>query len=62
MLDTVGYGASATIYASIPSVANVCGAPNILQQKWGPFVLNSSGQSFTTGDTATYTGITYTNT
>jgi hypothetical protein len=61
-LDMVGYAASPTVFISVPSVASVCGSPNVMPLKWGPYVLNYSGQTSAAACTATQTGITYTNT
>jgi hypothetical protein len=59
---TSGYATTPTIYLQIPSIANVLGSPQVLPQKWAPFVLNATYAAFAAACTATYTPLTYTNT
>lgn len=60
--DWSSYATTPTVFIQVPSIANVCGAPNVLPLQWGMFVLNSTGFAFAAAATATYTGMTYTNT
>lgn len=61
-IDMTGDATTPTFYVPIPSVASVCGSPNVLPIKWGVFGMNRSSAAFGAGCAATYVGITYTNT
>ncbi len=61
-MDLTGLATTPTVYISIPSIASCIGSPNVMPQKWGMFALNMTNAAFAAACTATYTGITYTNT
>jgi hypothetical protein len=61
-MDFSGLATTPTVFLSIPSIASCIGSPNVMPQKWGMFALNMTNAAFAAACTATYSGITYTNT
>lgn len=60
--DFTGYATTPTVDLEIPSIAACIGSPQVLPTKWGLFAMNRTSASFGAACTATYTGVTYTNT
>jgi hypothetical protein len=61
-MDFTGLATTPTVFMSIPSIASCIGSPNVMPQKWGMYALNMTNAAFAAACTATYTGVTYTNT
>jgi hypothetical protein len=61
-MDFTGLATTPTVFLSIPSIASCIGSPNVMPQKWGMFALNMTNAAFAAACTATFTGISYTNT
>lgn len=60
--DFTGNATTPTINFEIPSIAACIGSPQVLPTKWGIFTINRTSAAFGAACTATYTGVTYTNT